>query len=455
MDCVGENIKEVWSRTLSDLREEVSDHSFNTWLKPIHLKGFQDDQIFLQVPNNFYRDRIQHTYADKIRKNFERHFCRKPDISFVVSKERKESSSLLKDIRETQKVLDKPSPPKSEIDGMNLKHTFDTFVVGAGNQFAHAAAQAVAQAPGETYNPLFIYGGVGLGKTHLLCAVGDQIAKARPGSRVVYRTAERFMNDLINSIRYEKTLEFRSRYRESCDVLLVDDIQFLAGKERTQEEFFHTFNALHEANKQIVLTSDRFPKEIPDLDERLRSRFQSGLFCDIQPPDVETRVAILKKRAESESLVLPDDVALFLAKKVKSNIRVLEGAFIRLTAFASISRRPITLELTEEVFGSLAPEESRITIEAIQKRVAEFFNLNVADLKSSRRHKVVALPRQIAMYLSRKLTQASFPELGSRFGGKDHTTVMHAVQKVERLLDDDSPLRNSVSTIEKTLTSGV
>jgi chromosomal replication initiator protein len=441
----------IWNETLDHLKSEVSDHAFNTWLRPINFRTTEDDRVILEVPNTFYRERIQQAYADLIRTKLRLvSHSETVDVSFVTPS-KAPAPSLLRDISKAKKEIHRQERVPSEVDGLSPRYTFDSFVVGNSNQFAHAAALAVGQAPGKTYNPLFIYGGVGLGKTHILGAIGNYAAENLPGCRVVYRAAERFMNELINAIRYQKMPDFRARYRQGCDILLIDDIQFLGGKERTQEEFFHTFNALYEANKQIVLTSDRYPNEIPDLDERLRSRFQCGLLADIQAPDVETRVAILKKKAARDQVDLPDPVAFLLASRIKSNVRVLEGALIRLAAFASISRRPITLELTQEVFGTLAPEDKSLSIDAIQKRVAEFFNLGVADLKSARRHKVVALPRQIAMYLGRKLTHASFPELGARFGGKDHTTVMHAVSKIERLLGEDSPLRNTVATIEQTL----
>ena len=449
----------VWNQTLEQLQAALPTHAFNTWVKPIQFRAMEADTLVLEVPNAFYRDRLSREYGELIQEKV-REFSHNPSLSvdFVIPPAPSNGSgdSFLRDLSKAKQILPKTTPSPTKDGGTSdrpmAKYTFDSFVVGNSNQFAHAASRAVAQEPAKTYNPLFIYGGVGLGKTHLLCAIGNQILSTSPDSRILYRTAERFMNELINAIRYEKTLEFRTRYRQSCDVLLVDDIQFFSGKERTQEEFFHTFNALYEANKQIVVTSDKYPKEIPDLDERLRSRFEWGLFADIQPPDVETRAAILKKKAETERLDLPDDVAFFLATNVKSNVRVLEGALIRLAAFASISGRKVTLELTKELFTTLAPEDRSITIEMIQKRVAEFFNLNISDLKSSRRHRVVALPRQVAMYLGRKLTTFSFPELGARFGGKDHTTVMHAVQKIERMLQpDDSALRKTVATIEQSL----
>ncbi|KXK22569.1 MAG: chromosomal replication initiator protein DnaA, partial [Armatimonadetes bacterium OLB18] len=337
-------------------------------------------------------------------------------------------------------------------EGLNPKYTFDTFVVGNSNQFAHAASRAVANLPSLAYNPLFIYGGVGLGKTHLLNAVGLEIHRTQKQLKVLYVHAEHFTNELINSIRYEKMFEFRKKYRESCDVLLIDDIQFIAGKERTQEEFFHTFNYLYESRRQVVVTSDRFPKDIPQLEERLRSRFEWGLIADIQAPDTETRVAILRKKAEEDRIALPDEVAMFLATHIRNNVRELEGSLIRLSAFSSLSGNEISVEMAREILKNLIPDRSRaLTIEAIQKLVADHYNVKISDLKSPRRLKVLTVPRQIAMYLCRKHVKSSFPELGMKFGGKDHSTVVHAVQKIEKLLQQDLTLRNEISSLEKIL----
>ncbi|HWP35427.1 MAG TPA: chromosomal replication initiator protein DnaA, partial [Thermodesulfobacteriota bacterium] len=336
--------------------------------------------------------------------------------------------------------------------GLNPAYTFDTFVVGAGNQFAHAACLAVGQGAARTYNPLFLYGGVGLGKTHLITAIGHAVLARQPAARVLYLSAERFTNDLITALRLERMPEFHNRYRNACDVLLVDDIQFIAGKERTQEEFFHTFNALHAAGKQIVLTSDRFPKEIAGLEERLRTRFEWGLIADIQPPDVETKVAILKKKAEASGLALPDDVALLLASSTSSNVRELEGLLTRLCAHVELTGRALTLELAREVLRELQPKPTReLTVEDVQRAVASFYNLRVADLKSQRRLKVVTLPRQIAMYLARTCTKASFPEIGARFGGKDHSTVIHAVRQIEARLKQDLALRRTIESLRASL----
>jgi chromosomal replication initiator protein len=330
------------------------------------------------------------------------------------------------------------------------RYTFSTFVVGASNQFAHAACKAVATQPGKHYNPLFLYGGVGLGKTHLANAIGHETLQRQPESRVAYLSAETFMTQLITALRRDRMQEFKGTFRK-IDVLILDDVQFLANRERTQEEFFHTFNALHEARRQIVLTSDKVPKDIPGLEERLRNRFEWGLIADIQPPDMETRVAILEKKAEIEGLDLPRDVAIHLASKIDSNVRELEGSLTRLSAVASVSKTPITVEFARTVLHDLLRDRKPVTIEAIQAAVCETFHLRLTDLVSPRRSKDVALPRQVAMYLSRKLTSASYPAIGDRFGHRDHTTVMHAERTVIRKMTDDQPLRTTVEQLERDL----
>jgi chromosomal replication initiator protein len=335
----------------------------------------------------------------------------------------------------TEDLPDADEPPPGGLTG---RYTFDAFIVGPSNQFAHAACRAVAEAPSRSYNPLFIYGGVGLGKTHLMHAVGQYVLRHDPGLKLTYISSERFMNEMINAVRYDRVLDFRERYR-SVDVLLVDDIQFLAGKEGTQTEFFHTFNALYDSQKQIVLSSDSPPHEIPQLEERLRSRFEWGLIADIQSPDLETKVAILKKKAETEAVPLPDNVAMYIAGKIKSNIRELEGSLIRLIAFASLTGQEITLELTQNVLRNVLDlEDKAVTIEAIQKYVADYYNLKMVDLKSRNNSKSVAMPRQIAMYLCKSLTHASLPEIGRSFGGKHHSTVIHSIRKVEELRKRDT-----------------
>lgn len=336
------------------------------------------------------------------------------------------------------------------MDSPNIRFTFEKFVVGSSNQFAHAASLAVSNQPGTAYNPLFIYGGVGLGKTHLLHAIGNQIFKNWP-LQVVYLSAETFINELINSIRYEKMPEFHNKYR-SMDVLLLDDVQFMAGKERTQEEFFHTFNALYQSQKQIVVTSDKVPKDIPELEERLRSRFEWGLIADIQAPDMETRVAILNKKAESENMIFPSDVSIFLATHIHSNVRVLEGTLTRLKAFSELSGHSITIDMCKNILKDvLGEKKTSYTIEEVIKAVSRHYNLRVTDLKSQKRSKQIALARQVAMYLCRALTSDSFPEIGSRFGGKDHSTVIHSVNKIEALLKDDTDVSKDIKEIRRML----
>jgi chromosomal replication initiator protein len=330
---------------------------------------------------------------------------------------------------------------------LNPKYTFDTFVVGSSNQFAHAAAMAVAESPSKAYNPLYIYGGVGLGKTHLMHAIGHAIKTRNKHLCLTYISSERFMNELINSIRYDKTLAFREKYR-NIDVLLIDDIQFLAGKERTQEEFFHTFNALYDAQKQIVITSDCPPREIPTLEERLHSRFEWGLIADIQPPDLETKVAILKRKAEQEKINLPDNVALFIASKIKSNIRELEGALVRLIAYSSLTGLPMSISLAQDTLKGIIDEEDKtITIELIQKTVADYYGLRISDLKSKNNSRSIAVPRQVAMYLCKRMTKASLPEIGREFGGKHHTTVLHSINKIGELYDQKEDFHRVINSL--------
>jgi chromosomal replication initiator protein len=328
--------------------------------------------------------------------------------------------------------------------GLNSRYTFDSFVVSSCNQFAHAAATAVADQPSGAYNPLYVYGGVGLGKTHLMHAIGQQIARLLPGLRLLYISTETFMNELINSIRFEKTLDFKERYR-NVDLLLVDDIQFLAGKERTQEEFFHTFNALYESQKQIVITSDCPPRDIPTLEERLRSRFEWGLIADIQPPDLETKVAILRKKAEAENLHLPEDVALFISSHIRSNIRELEGSLIRLIAFSSLTGRQIDLEMAKETLKGLIVDRGRtISVEAIQKYIGNYYHIKISELKSRNNAKHISFPRQVAMYLCKRLTEKSLPAIGTQFGGKHHTTVLHAIRKIDQMRERDKDFDKAI-----------
>jgi chromosomal replication initiator protein len=380
-------------------------------------------------------------------------------ISLEIDRQRGGKDLPEQNLSTTGMAAPSPEPPKNTPSrewnssfNLNPKYTFGEFVSGSSNQFAFAAAMAVANNPATTYNPLFIYGGVGLGKTHLINAVGNSILQKSPNMKVCYYTSEKFMNELINSLRYAKMDEFRNKFR-SMDVLLIDDVQFIAGKERTQEEFFHTFNALYESHKQIVVTSDKFPKEIPGLEERLRSRFEWGLIADIQAPDVETKQAILKMKAEQNNIELPEDVAFFLANSITTNVRELEGYLIRIGAYASLTSTPITLAMAKEVLKDILVEKNReLSIEEIQKAVASHFNVKVSDLKSSKRLKAMVLPRQIAMYLSRQLTSSSYPEIGERFGGKDHSTIIHAIKKIEKNLEEDFQLRSVINTLKSAMT---
>src|SRR3989338_8356296 len=448
----------LWNQIRSSLKEDLENHQFNTWILPIRCVESEERRLVLKVPNKFVRDWIRDHYSALILEKLKILSQSQEDwsLNFVIDKYTIEVQSVEKSSvsSQTQEVsATTPSSPTPQIShGFNQMYTFDHFVIGDSNQFAHAACRAVANAPAELYNPLFIYGGVGLGKTHLLHAMGSSILRKNPKARIHYTSSEKFMNELIYGIRFDKMNHFRQKYRHQCDVLLMDDIQFIAGKERTQEEFFHTFNSLYEAHAQIVLTSDQFPKNIPDLEDRLRSRFEWGLIADIQPPDLETRIAIVKKKAEQEKIVLPNDVALFLASHIKSNVRELEGAFIRVSAFASLAGTPITHKLAQDVLHNLLKRDlPNITTEFVQKTVADYYNIHLSDLIGAQRFKSFALPRQIAMYLCRKHIKASYPELGHKFGGKDHSTVVHAVSKIEKLSSSSPELKKELSTLETLL----
>ncbi len=431
------------------IRCKISDLNYNTWFRPILDATVKDGTFVLVVPNKFVADWINDYYNDVIRQELFGITQNNYRLGFEISPEVGAQPALA----DARQPLPSAPPQKAKtVEQLNTKYSFDRFVVGSSNQFAHAACKAVADLPGGHYNPLFLYGGVGLGKTHLLHAVGLQAAGAHPELQVIYVSAEKFMNELINALRYERMPEFRKKYRDRCDILLIDDIQFIAGKERTQEEFFHTFNTLHESQRQIVVTSDKLPRDIHGIEERLRSRFEWGLIADIGAPDLETRIAILRKKAEAQNLSCPDDVAMFLASSIKSNVRELEGSLIRINAFASLTGAPVTLDLAREIIGNIAQErENSCTIESVQKVVAEFYKINISDMKSPRRVKTLAYPRQVAMYLCKKHVHSSFPEIGNKFGGKDHTTVMHACRKIERLLESDVVLQNDIATLEKNI----
>jgi chromosomal replication initiator protein len=449
-------MSKLWDDTLAQLELNLSPQHFSTWIKPLRLVKIEQDMVHLEVPNRFVLDWVKENYSKLIQKILSELSAVPYRVQFSVTGQARDNLPKRGNIGEADenqanrnsKIL--TGNHTADIN-LNRKYTFEEFVSGSSNQFAYAAAMAVANNPASTYNPLFIYGGVGLGKTHLVNAIGNAILKKSSQMRICYYTSEKFMNELINSLRYNRMDEFRNKFR-SMDVLLIDDIQFIAGKERTQEEFFHTFNALYESHKQIIVTSDKFPKDIPGLEDRLRSRFEWGLIADIQPPDVETKLAILKMKAEQNSIKLPEDVALFLANSVCNNVRELEGYLIRIGAYASLTAIPVSLEMTRDVLKDILVERNReLSIEEILKRVSSHFNIKISDMKSSKRLKAVVLPRQIAMYLSRQLTSSSYPEIGERFGGKDHSTIIHAIRKIDKLMEEDFQLRSTIENLKNEL----
>lgn len=436
-------LESLWARLLAALEPKMPLAVLDTWIRPSRLVAVEGDHVQISAPNKFSRDWLVEHHLQALQLAAKECLGGNPRVSVIVEP----SPELSARGRE----LPPGNLPRAHAAGLNPRYTFDSFVVGSSNQFAQAACQAVAELPSKAYNPLFIYGGVGLGKTHLLHAVGQQVNKLFPRLTIVYLSSERFTNDLINSIRYDRTTEFRAKYR-TIDLLLIDDIQFISGKERTQEEFFHTFNDLYDSRKQIVVSSDSPPKAIPDIEERLRSRFEWGLIADIQPPDFETRVAILKKKAEIDRVRVPDDIAYLIASRIRSNIRELEGSLTRMVAFCALTGQDMNLQLAEEVLADVWGEEEKvITIEQIQHKVSEFFGVRVSDLKAKTRTKAVAFPRQVAMYLARQLTHASLNEVGRAFGGKDHTTVLHAVGKIQTLLQEDPKLQKTIDTLTRGL----
>jgi chromosomal replication initiator protein len=439
------DLNDIWQKTLALLQQELSPPSFETWLKSTRAIALYDDTVIIHVPNDFAKDWLDSHYTGIVKEKLEVVLGRTVTPRFLVPPANDDAfTPRSDDVR----------PDDQSNVYLNPKYTFNSFVIGNSNRFAHAASLAVAEAPAKAYNPLFIYGGVGLGKTHLMHAIGHYVLEHHPTSKVVYVSSEKFTNELINSIRDDKTVAFRNHYR-NVDVLLIDDIQFVAGKERTQEEFFHTFNALHEANKQLVISSDRPPKEIPTLEDRLRSRFEWGLITDIQPPDLETRIAILRKKAKLENLNIPNEVMVFIANKIQSNIRELEGALIRVVAYSNLTKQEITSELATEALKDILPaaKPKEISIPMIQQVVADYFGLKVEDFKAKRRTRQVAFPRQIAMYLSREFTDSSLPKIGEEFGGRDHTTVIHAHEKIATSLKRDSVLETTISNLINQLTS--
>ena len=436
----------IWDQILTRIEGKVNRHSFYTWFKPTSFLADGGGSITVRVPNALFKDWLTKHYSVVLAEALAE--VRRSESSLVFVAEGAEIPAAAHE--EPPAVADAApeaaaAAPLTTAGGLTPRYTFDTFIVGSSNQFAHAACRAVAEAPSRSYNPLFIYGGVGLGKTHLMHAIGQYVLQHDPALKLTYISSERFMNEMINALRYDRILDFRERYR-SVDVLLVDDIQFVSGKDGTQTEFFHTFNALYDAQKQIVISSDHPPHEIPALEERLRSRFEWGLIADIQPPDIETKIAILKRKAEAESVPLPDAVAMYIAGRIKSNIRELEGSLIRLIAYASLTGRELSLELTHEVLKNVIDQDARaITIETIQKFVSDYYQLKVAELKSRNNSKSIAMPRQIAMYLCKTLTNASLPEIGRSFGGKHHSTVIHSIKKVEQLRKHDGDFNSLIN----------
>jgi chromosomal replication initiator protein len=482
-------IPNPWARILDALEKKVNRHSYDTWLKPTRYSHASNGILFVRIPTAEFRH-VGDKYADLIQEAVDVLGLGYEDVKFVTAEDDPSNTPIRHNgglsAHGSSGSLNHSSsqgsnqgfagnsvpgnyntgtgpqpmtglhPSQGRFDWdsaaqLNPRYTFDAFVIGSGNQFAHAACQAVAERPSKAYNPLFLYGGVGMGKTHLMQAIGHEIKRRTPQAAICYVSSEKFTNEMINSLRYDKMISFRDKFR-TMDVLLIDDIQFLAQKERTQEEFFHTFNALHESMKQIVIASDRPPKELAEFEDRLRSRFEWGLIADIQPPDLETKVAILQKKAEQERVTLPTDVALFIAQNIRSNVRELEGALIRLVAHSSLIGAEITLPYTQQVLKNFIDSQARkVTIESIQKAVAEQFGLRLVEIKAKNNSRSIVYPRQIAMYLAKHLTEASLPEIGRQFGGKHHTTVLHSVDKIERARKEDKDLNRLLNKLTEQL----
>lgn len=432
-----------WPKVLKILESETSPVSYQTWFQSLKPVQVHENTLFIETYDNFTKDILQQRYMRLLENSIKQAINKQYDIQLVLPNESIQS----------KQNADQRTDPLDTQSNLNPRYIFDTFVVGNSNRMAHAAALAVAEAPAKAYNPLFLYGGVGLGKTHLMQSIGHFILSQKPYTKVLYASSEKFTNELINSIKDDKNEDFRKRYR-NIDVLLIDDIQFIAGKERTQEEFFHTFNTLHEANKQIIISSDRPPKEIETLEDRLRSRFEWGLIADIQPPDLETRIAILQKKAELEQMNIPNDVIVFVAKSIVSNIRELEGALNRIIAFSALAHQEITIELANEALKDLISNDKPkvITPEFIQEIVASHYKLRPEDLRSKKRTRNIAFPRQVAMYLCRSLTDLSLPRIGEKFGGRDHTTIIHGCDKIQRIMEKDPNLQTVVNDLEKRIT---
>jgi chromosomal replication initiator protein len=447
-----------WLRILAALEKKISRHSYDTWLKPTRFSHANGKVIFVRVPTPEFRH-IGDKFGDLIQEAVDDLTPEYEDVRFVTVEEDPSAPPVRADggfapVSAAPSTSQGVKQQKFDWDSaaqLNPRYRFEAFVIGAGNQFAHAAAQAVAERPSKAYNPLFLYGGVGMGKTHLMQAIGHEVKRHQPHASICYASSEKFTNEMINSLRYDRMTSFRDKFR-NVDVLLIDDIQFLAQKERTQEEFFHTFNALHESMKQIVIASDRPPKELAEIEDRLRSRFEWGLIADIQPPDLETKVAILQKKAESEKVTLSTDLALYIASNVRTNVRELEGALVRLLAYCSLTGAEINLSTAQQVLKNFIDSQARkITIDAIQKAVAEQFGLRATEIKAKSNSRAIVFPRQVAMYLAKQMTEASLPEIGRQFGGKHHTTVMHSIDKIDQQRQDDKDLNRMLNKLTETL----
>jgi chromosomal replication initiator protein len=444
----------LWDKTVKIIKEKISQQNFETWIRPIRIATMEGNLVHLSVPNRFFRDWLVENYIPLIRESMKSETGVPFQVEFVIENENNQYPVAGESYEAPagEKTAPKKSSRARVYSSLNVNYCFERFVVGASNQFAHAASSAVAEQPAKNYNPLFIYGGVGLGKTHLLNAIGLKTLNLFPDLNVVYVSAEVFMNELINSIRYDKMPKFREKFR-NIDCLLIDDIQFIAGKERTQEEFFHTFNTLHDAGKQIVVTSDKFPKDIPNLEGRLRSRFEWGLIADIQPPEIETKIAILEKKAQENRIALPGNVALYLASQAESNIRELEGYLVRIAAYSSLTGRQIDLDLVKDVMKQLLrkEEKAKVTIEEIIKTVGAKYGIKISDIKSQKKNKNLVLARQVSMYIAREMTSASFPDIGEKIGGRDHSTVIYAHNKIKKIMETDRTLRDVMEEIQNSL----
>ncbi len=434
------NLVSIWQQAQPYIKTKIGPTTYETWFASLNVKEKDSHTLLVEAPDEFFKNWIVEHYHTLIQEALNQSTPKSIVCEFIVNSQILNQTKQ-KSLSQLETGFSNPSVKQSNL---NPRFTFNSFVIGSSNRFAYAACLAVAESPAKAYNPLFIYGGVGLGKTHLMQAITQKIKETHPHAKHCYLTSERFTNELIDAIRHRSTTRFREKYR-NIDVLLIDDIHFIAGKESTQEEFFHTFNALHDNRKQIIMASDRPPKAIANLEERLTSRFTWGLITDIQPPDFETRVAILKKKTEKEPVAVPDDVILFIAQEIKTNIRELEGALVRVIAYSLLEERPVTLEMTKIILKDMVLETAKIiSIDMIQKIVADHYDVSLRDLKTKRRNRNIVLPRQTAMYLTRKLTNFSLPEIGNAFGGKDHTTVLHSCKKIEAVMSKDQNLKNTI-----------